>query len=136
MDLSSPTVKLLTFEEFCQSSVKNKVLPLFSDCSSFLIECCTAFYDDDVLLQALSVREMFGKQLVQFDGVSAEVAIEILDKFPTLDRHVYITHRTTSLIDNNRMIIDCSLLRAYDRLASEEEKSKMLVDIRHGRTDK
>ena len=33
------------------------------------------------------MREVFGKQLVQFEGVSAELAIEILQKFPTLDRH-------------------------------------------------
>jgi crossover junction endonuclease MUS81 len=87
VDLTASTVKLMTFEEFSKSSVKNKVL---------------------------TVREVFGKQLVQFDGISAELAIEILEKFPTVD----------------------SLLNAYDRLTSEEEKRNLLTDIRHGKTDK
>ncbi|XP_062513975.1 crossover junction endonuclease MUS81-like isoform X2 [Corticium candelabrum] len=87
LDLSSSSVKLLTFEEFSQSSMKNKTL---------------------------TVSEMFGKQLVQFAGVSSEMAIEILAKYPTLD----------------------SLLCAYDKLTSETEKMRMLADIRHGRTDK
>ena len=42
---------------------------------------------------------MFGKQLVQFAGVSSEMAIEILAKYPTLDRYICL-HQTCRTLDD------------------------------------
>ncbi|XP_060557724.1 crossover junction endonuclease MUS81-like isoform X2 [Ruditapes philippinarum] len=79
--------KLATFEEFNQGSVKSK---------------------------ALTVHEMFGKQLIQLHGMSAVKARAIIDKYPT-PSHLY---------------------QAYENCSSEKEKENLLSSIKCGKTSR
>ncbi|XP_021370598.1 crossover junction endonuclease MUS81-like isoform X2 [Mizuhopecten yessoensis] len=76
--------RLLTFDQFNQGSVKSK---------------------------ALTVREMFGKQLIQLNGMSAEKAKAVTDKY-----------HTPSLI-----------LEAYDNCVSVKDKENLLSNIKSGK---
>ncbi|XP_033734849.1 crossover junction endonuclease MUS81-like [Pecten maximus] len=76
--------RLLTFEQFNQGSVKSK---------------------------ALTVREMFGKQLIQLNGMSAEKAKAVTDKYTT----------------------PSDILEAYDNCHSVKEKENLLNNIKSGK---
>lgn len=76
--------RLLTFEQFNQGSVKSK---------------------------ALTVREMFGKQLIQLNGMSAEKAKAVTDQYLT----------------------PSDLLEAYDNCSSLKEKENLLSNIKSGK---
>lgn len=84
-DVTDCEHKLITFEHFNIGSVKSK---------------------------ALSVREMFGKQLIQLYGMSAEKAKSVSDKYNTLKQ----------------------LLSAYDTCNDEKEKEMMLSGIKCGKS--
>ncbi|XP_067680600.1 crossover junction endonuclease MUS81-like isoform X1 [Haliotis asinina] len=59
----------------------------------------------------LTVRELFGKQLVQLHGMSADKAKAITDRYPT----------------------PTSIFEAYDRCSSQKEKEGMLASIKAGK---
>ncbi|XP_046545078.1 crossover junction endonuclease MUS81-like [Haliotis rubra] len=59
----------------------------------------------------LTVRELFGKQLVQLHGMSADKAKAITDRYPT----------------------PTSIFQAYDRCFSQKEKEGMLATIKAGK---
>ncbi|XP_048259874.1 crossover junction endonuclease MUS81-like [Haliotis rufescens] len=59
----------------------------------------------------LTVRELFGKQLIQLHGMSADKAKAITDRYPT----------------------PTSIFRAYDRCISQREKEGILANIKAGK---
>uniref|UniRef100_A0A8C4QGH8 Crossover junction endonuclease MUS81 n=1 Tax=Eptatretus burgeri TaxID=7764 RepID=A0A8C4QGH8_EPTBU len=75
---------LLNFNEFNHESAKNK---------------------------AQTVREVFARQLLQFQGLSGDKAAAILEKFPT----------------------PCSLIEAFEQCHSDEERANLLSSIKFGR---
>ncbi|XP_045160601.2 crossover junction endonuclease MUS81-like [Mercenaria mercenaria] len=79
--------KLATFEEFNQGSVKSK---------------------------ALTVQEMFGKQLIQLHGMSAEKARAVLDKYPTPSH----------------------LFQAYEICSTDKEKENLLTSVKCGKSSR
>ncbi|XP_032238437.1 crossover junction endonuclease MUS81 [Nematostella vectensis] len=86
-DLSSSQVPLMTFEEFSERTVKNK---------------------------AMTVSEMFGKQLMQVSGMSADKAVAILNKYPTPK----------------------SLMDAYDMQPTDSHRESMLACLKYGKTQR
>ncbi|KAL5008151.1 hypothetical protein ScPMuIL_013732 [Solemya velum] len=77
--------RLIPFEEFNQSSVKNK---------------------------DLTASELFGKQLIQLYGMSAERAKAVIEVYPTLS----------------------NLISAYDSCSTEKERENMLSSIKCGKS--
>ncbi|KAK3599160.1 hypothetical protein CHS0354_040998 [Potamilus streckersoni] len=86
-DINHPVLTLLTFEEFNQSSAKSK---------------------------ALTVQEMFGRQLIQLYGMSAHKARAIVNIYPTPSH----------------------LFSAYDMCTAEKEKEGLLSTVRCGKTQR
>ncbi|KAL3874841.1 hypothetical protein ACJMK2_037803, partial [Sinanodonta woodiana] len=84
-DINFPVLKLVTFEEFNQSSAKSK---------------------------ALTVQEMFGRQLIQLYGMSAHKARAIVNIYPTPSH----------------------LFSAYDMCTVEKEKEGLLSTVKCGKT--
>ena len=97
-DIHSNSQRLITFSEFNRASVKSKVL---------------------------SIREMFGKQLVQLHGLTVEKALAVLEVYPTPNR--WVTGNGTIF---DRLVWDCSTSSA---LAVELSQScaKLLIWCAH-----
>ncbi|XP_013385302.1 crossover junction endonuclease MUS81 isoform X2 [Lingula anatina] len=81
--IDSSVQMLMTYEEFSQYSIKSK---------------------------ALTVKEVFGKMLMQLHGMSGEKALSITDHFPTLSH----------------------LVQKYESCASEKEKETLLAKLKFG----
>uniref|UniRef100_UPI00358E0D33 crossover junction endonuclease MUS81 isoform X2 n=1 Tax=Myxine glutinosa TaxID=7769 RepID=UPI00358E0D33 len=71
----------------------------------------TEFNHESAKNKAQTVREVFARQLLQFQGLSGDKAVAILERFPT----------------------PCSLIEAFEQCRSDEERANLLSSIKFGK---